>query len=1008
MGNRKVMHNAMRALSRAFSGLVAALLLLALGALGASAQEMTTEAILGAAESTGARIVHVEPGDARLRDGVSTRVGLGADGRAEIYIPRGEGGMRTPLSTPTTRMSIAEFRALSGEIRTAVREVYGIEIERVYIAGSSTGVPFRNPQTNELKTFDRLGFGTSDYDGALISQRLYELVEQLRPRAIRGRTTGARTSPDPLPELRERFEDISRRYGRHVAGMIYRSEAEFQKRMALLNFEVGRNVMPEPGPNDRYVALTRAEAIGAAVEAEALRRLVETTGAESARETLRRASIGEAEALETLRRLRGEAITTVERRSPTMNETDRATLANERTRLTEVRNFSTPRPGVTGPVRPSLIAEGDVRGVFEAVRESALARAAERLATLPEAERAAARGHLARLRHTGVEIVPSNDLRIDYTGETNRVRVTTGLLNQLGAGHGVTPEALAARNRALGLLLGHEVAHTMGLRAERAADAEAVRIVRGSERLTTRNGRPSPLTEAEIRSTVRLFDATGSRLSDALYRIRNGLVQGSTEARIRGMERALNNVPDPLAGFRRADGTLNWSRAAGSGALRFGTGASHFALALFLKELAVVVKTGDRLRIEEFFDGLMTTDFFATYALFSTGAAGANIAYGRFLERYIKPRFVSGILRQNIVLATGMALPEIYHGTFSGRAFAINVASLGLSSLAVKSGLQSISWVVNLRRADQAGRLARAAAGLRRFARVGGFFYTAAETAVVLYLGDELSQAVNAWIDDRAARDRIADATATFLDSVGNDELDEAAFREALDQFGGEHVGYRNFLYQPLFQDEQQYMTRLQGAAEEARRLAERREQVLERATQLPAIRAAAIREHGSLEGYAAHLAEQDEATLDARVNEILQSYNRQRDAHMAEVYQGDRRESPYLAGVTPAWVQDGGLTQRSDFFARFVRSSRGDDLREQARDISGNRLQAYDDELAVLNLARRATADETRQRILSERISLVEGLRDADRRLGARTTEATVETPGAGGTLERELGGGR
>ena len=52
MGNRKVMHNAMRALSRAFSGLVAALLLLALGALGASAQEMTTEAILGAAEST--------------------------------------------------------------------------------------------------------------------------------------------------------------------------------------------------------------------------------------------------------------------------------------------------------------------------------------------------------------------------------------------------------------------------------------------------------------------------------------------------------------------------------------------------------------------------------------------------------------------------------------------------------------------------------------------------------------------------------------------------------------------------------------------------------------------------------------------------------------------------------------------------------------------------------------------------------------------------------------------
>ena len=74
------------------------------------------------------------------------------------------------------------------------------------------------------------------------------------------------------------------------------------------------------------------------------------------------------------------------------------------------------------------------------------------------------------------------------------------------------------------------------------------------------------------------------------------------------------------SGYRRADGTLRWKALASDGLLREGGALAHFTLALFLKELAVVMKTGDRSRIEEFFDGLMTTDFYKEYGLFVVGA----------------------------------------------------------------------------------------------------------------------------------------------------------------------------------------------------------------------------------------------------------------------------------------------------------------------------------------------------------------------------------------------------
>ncbi|HBP20424.1 MAG TPA: hypothetical protein DEA08_21860, partial [Planctomycetes bacterium] len=70
---------------------------------------------------------------------------------------------------------------------------------------------------------------------------------------------------------------------------------------------------------------------------------------------------------------------------------------------------------------------------------------------------------------------------------------------------------------------------------------------------------------------------------------------------------------DPYSKARRAtNGTIDWKQVG----KQFGGGLAHFTLALFLKELALVARTGDSMLIEEFFQGLLTTDFYVHYGLF--------------------------------------------------------------------------------------------------------------------------------------------------------------------------------------------------------------------------------------------------------------------------------------------------------------------------------------------------------------------------------------------------------
>lgn len=228
---------------------------------------------------------------------------------------------------------------------------------------------------------------------------------------------------------------------------------------------------------------------------------------------------------------------------------------------------------------------------------------------------------------------------------------------------------------------------------------------------------------------------------------------------------------DRLAEFRRVDGSLDWNRLGKSEVMRGAGGVAHFAFALFLKELAVVLRTGDRARLEEFVDGLLTTDFFVNYGLFAVGARTADVAYGRYVRRLTRKRFVNGVLRSNLVLAAGLAVPMAVRGEFELETYVVDVAALGLSATAVKSAVEGSKGVYRLVRG---GRSVARASRLGRLATPAGWVYTAGETAVVLLLGDHLANRFDAALTERDLRGKIQSAEGRLADLLGRLERGES------------------------------------------------------------------------------------------------------------------------------------------------------------------------------------------------------------------------------------------
>ncbi len=469
---------------------------------------------------------------------------------------------------------------------------------------------------------------------------------------------------------------------------------------------------------------------------------------------------------------------------------------------------------------------------------------------------------------------------------------------------------------------------------------------------------------------------------------------------------------DALARYRRPDGTLRWREVVRERALQEAGGLAHFGLALFLKEVAVVAATGDRARIEEFFDGLMTTDFYKHYGLFVAGARVGEVAYTRYLQRYVRPQFVNGMLKTNLVLAAGIALPLIVEGQFEGKAFAISLGSLGLSSAAVKAGVEGIRWVSGLKEAQQAGRLARFGLAGRRLMRFGGWFYTAAELAVVLFVAEKLEDEVNEYLDLRAARADLAAAGEAFLRAAADPAATPEALAAAADAHHEAWIEYRNFLYGPLYADEAVLAGRLEGLARTAKIKEDERAAAIARLERYPALRASIERRYGSVEAYADALVREDEGEIEREVNGYVDSYNLTRARHLEEVYRGNRREGPLLTDVDHLdWLLAGGragapadpFDGRTDVFADWGRERARAALASAWGDASRNRLQAYDDEAEVVgavaaSLRRRGRADLAA--VLEERREGVLLLRAADQAL--IEGDGLIDTRDRQGLIER------
>jgi len=623
----------------------------------------------------------------------------------------------------------------------------------------------------------------------------------------------------------------------------------------------------------------------------------------------------------------------------------------------EGTGFSRAR-GANGPFVDSKMSMETVERLFAGVKEGAKARLGERLAEARNANDAESARTIEKgmesLKDLKLEIVKSNGILAELKG--NQVRLSTGLFNEIyERGTTLTPaERGAFRMKVLGLIMGHEAAHGSGIKVERVADAEAVRIVEASALAAA--GRVSA---AEVKAALDAFERPlGSSYIDNFFnRVRNLFRYGTFRGRRGNLERVARGEVDALAKYRRADGTLKWKELTKDRALREGVGLAHFGLALFLKEVAVVTATGDRARIEEFFDGLMTTDFYKHYGMFVVGARVGEVAYVKYLQRYVKPKFVNGLLKTNLVLAAGIALPMIVEGTFEGKAFAITLGSLGISSAAVQGGMKSIRWVMSLKKARQTGVLAKVGLQGTRLARFGGWFYTAAELAVVLYFAEEIDKGVNAWLDAKAAREALGKAGADYVKAVNDPNATADKIREASEAYHAAWIEYRDFLYGPLHMDEAQLAQRLEGLARRAKIEADKRKAAVERVAQHPALKKRMEARYGSLEAYADHLLGESEKEIETQVNTYINSFNLNRKKHLDEVYFSNKRADAFMSDLENRdWLLNGAKAGaagdpwggRTDRWATLGRERAMEDLADALSGAGKNRLQAYEDEASV------------------------------------------------------------
>lgn len=412
------------------------------------------------------------------------------------------------------------------------------------------------------------------------------------------------------------------------------------------------------------------------------------------------------------------------------------------------------------------------------------------------------------------------------------------------------------------------------------------------------------------------------------------------ERRRRAVEGTAEGTRDAFAGHRRADGSIKWAEFARSQTFSGASGMAHFAFAMFLKELALTLHSGDRTRLEDFVNGLMSTDFFVNYGLFAAGASTADVAYGKFVRRVTRKHFLSGVLRSNIVLAAGLAVPMIARGQFSLDTYLVDVAALGLSATAVKAAVEGVSGVYRLVRGG------RTAINLGRLATPVGWVYSAGEAAVVLLLSDQVATRLDRWLDDRAVRKKLQDAQKVLEDIKrrvdAGQPVDEAVLTAALTELEDAYDASRKLKARPL----EDRLGRFRGELDAAGRRAHMDDTGLNALRSAldrnAALKANVIRRFGSVEAYMAHMEGERNAPLEARLRDESAAFDRDWANLVEETYVG---------------ANDGDPAPNP-----------------------GTRLASYDEETEHLLAALDGTSDPEARRLIALAIERVRRGRAADR----------------------------
>lgn len=441
--------------------------------------------------------------------------------------------------------------------------------------------------------------------------------------------------------------------------------------------------------------------------------------------------------------------------------------------------------------------------------------------------------------------------------------------------------------------------------------------------------------------------------------------------------------------YRRADKTLRWKAVIRDRVLiEEGSGLARFTLALFLKELAVVVQTGDKLRIEEFFEGIATTDFFVHYGLFAAGARMGEVAYARYLQAHVRPGFVSGLLKSNLALAAGLALPQLATGEFSGERFAISLTALGLASTAVRAQISALRWV-----GARSSRLTKLGLTWRRATKLGSFVYSVAETTVVLIAADVIEKKLTAWKDARAARAALGEAGLTLIEAFAQNPSPEDA-KAAAEDYAAAWDDYRAWLLSPLQEQEGLLLSRVAKIGERAKVLDDEHQASLSRLERTPALKARLVARHGSLEAWAAAREAKERAELAADSQAALEAHQRGVSKTLDALYAAPRRAGGLLDDLDAGelrWLRAGlGAVHdpyrgRGGALANLGRDRARRTIASALGNAGRNRPQTYEDQTLVLELAAGLLSEEARRELDPVR-QAIRRQAELDAKLGSST----------------------